>query len=357
MPWNRVKIRIVLFRRLELLYILTGEDDFSVTRALDELKKELGDKATLAISTTTLEGKEVTPQELKNVCETVPFLSGKRLVIIEGLLARFEPQNKPRRQSKTTRTEEQADRHKPFAACFENLPDSTVAVLVEGKISAGNPLFKELSGKATVKTFPLIKSQQLAQWVQTRMVAESSSISPKATGLLTRLIGSNLWNMASEIDKLALYAKDRRIEEEDVKTLVGFTQETSVFNLIDAIMEFRAEDTEQLLQRMLQDGAAPAYLLTMLARQIQLMVRAKEMKNRRIPNTEIQSKLSLTNDFAFRKTMEQSGKYSLPRLKEMYHRLLDTDISIKTGQYDAELALTILAAELSRPNNRVTLRT
>jgi DNA polymerase III subunit delta len=341
-----------------LLYILTGEDDFSVMRALDEIKKELGDPATLTMSTTTLIGKEVTPKELRIVCETMPFLSGQRLVIIEGLLSRFETQNRTRasRPAKNRRNTDDSEGFKLFASCFENLPGTTIAVLIDGPVKAANPLFKELSGKASVKTFPLIKGQQLAQWVQNRVTEEGSSISQKAANFLVKLIGSNLWNMASEINKLALFVKDRRIEENDVNTLVVFTQEASVFNLVDAILEFRSEDAGQLLQRMLGDGSAPVYLLTMLARQVQLIIRAKEMKNTRTPNTEIQSRLGLMNDFAFRKTIDQSGKYSLPRLKEIYHRLLETDISIKTGQFDAELALTILVAELSRLHDRVPQR-
>ena len=49
-----------------------------------------------------------------------------------------------------------------------------------------------------------------------------------------------------------------------------------------------------------------------------------------------------------RKTLEQASRFSLPRLREVYHHILDTDLSIKTGRYDAELALTILVAELGQ---------
>jgi len=64
--------------------------------------------------------------------------------------------------------------------------------------------------------------------------------------------------------------------------------------------------------------------------------------------TEIQSKLGVNSEYVVRKTLEQASRYSLPRLREVYHRLLETDLSIKTGKYDAELALNILVAELSR---------
>ena len=40
------------------------------------------------------------------------------------------------------------------------------------------------------------------------------------------------------------------------------------------------------------------------------------------------------------------------RLKEVYHRLLEADLAIKTGRYDSELALNILAAELCLSGNQ-----
>ena len=54
-----------------------------------------------------------------------------------------------------------------------------------------------------------------------------------------------------------------------------------------------------------------------------------------------------------RRTLEQAARYPMPRLKEIYHKLLETDLSIKTGKFDGELALTILVAELcQRPGKK-----
>jgi len=332
--------------RRALLYILSGQDDFSLARALEGIKGEIGDAATLALSTTTLEGQQLSIEQLRTVCETVPFLTGKRLVIVNGLLERFEPQTRSRRQRRTPRAAEHQDEYKPFVDCIGKIPGSTILVLVDGRRTSANPLFKELARKATVKDFPLLREAELREWMQKRVTEEGGSISPRAVNLLARLVGSNLWIMASEINKLILFAPGRRIEEEDVKTLVGYTQQATVFAMVDAILESKAELAEQLLQNLLQRGVAPAYLLYMLSRQAQMIVRARELKSQGQPRMEIQNKLGLTSEFALRKTLEQASRYSLPRLKQVYHHLLETDLSIKTGRYDAELALSILVAEL-----------
>jgi DNA polymerase-3 subunit delta len=220
-------------------------------------------------------------------------------------------------------------------------------VLQESKLAGNNPLFRELADKAVVKSFPLVRGTKLSQWVQKQVKEEGGgSISPQAVDLLAKLVGSNLWTMASEINKLVLFTSGRRIEEDDVEALVNYTQQVNVFAMVDAIVEFKTELAGQSLQRLFQSGAAPAYLLAMLSRQVQMIVRAKELSKQRKPKTEIQNGLGITQEFVLHKTLEQASRYSLPRLSGVYHQLLETDLSIKTGKYGGELALTILVAEL-----------
>jgi DNA polymerase-3 subunit delta len=332
-------------RGVNLLYILHGEDDFSLTRALDEIKKGLGDPSMLATNTTILEGQSVTPDQLRTVVETVPFLSEKRLVIVQGLLGRFEPQNKPPRRKKVIPANEQENDVNAFATAMSNIPESTVLVLTDGKIKSANPLLKQLAG-AKMMAFPLLKGDVLRQWIKQEAVAQGAAISPQAVDLLARLVGGNLWIMYNEINKLALFASGRRVEVEDIKAVVSSAQEANVFAMVDAILDFKSGVAEKLLEQLLQQGASPAYLLVMLARQVRLIVRAKELRRQRKPDAEIQSRLGLKSEFPFRKTLEQAQRYPLERLKQVYLRLLQADLSIKTGKYDGGLALNLLIADL-----------
>ena len=332
-----------------MIYILSGQDDFSIAQALDTIKKELGDAETLAMSTTTLEGQQLTAEELKTVCETIPFMMGKRLVIVDGLLGRFETGGRSRRQTKTPRKSKKQDEAGAFIDCLSGgVPETTVLVMTEGVITESNPLFTALSKKATVKSYSLPRDRKLGEWIQKRVKEEGGTISTKAVQLLTRMVGSNLWVMANEVNKLVLYADARTIEEEDVKAVVGVSHQATVFNLTDAILEFRAEQAERMLQQQFLAGVAPVYLLYMLSRQVNQIVRAKELVRYRKNNREIQGTLGMRGEWQLKKTLEQANRYSLPRLKEVYQNLLETDISIKTGKLDAELALNVLVAELCR---------
>jgi len=329
-----------------LLYILLGEDDFSLTRSLEEIKQGLGDPVLLATNTTVLDGQQVLSDQLRTVCETAPFLAEKRLVIIQGLLGRFEPQAKPRRRRKTAPSTEQESEYKSFATCLGSLPESTVLVLLDGRIKSNNPLLKQLSAKAKVRSFPLLKGDELRGWIKREVAEQGTSMSPQAVDLLAKLVGGNLWIMSNEINKLALFASGRRIEVEDIKAIVSSAQEANVFAMVDAILDFKAGAAEKLLEQLLQQGASSAYLLVMLSRQVRMIVRAKELRRQMRPEVEIQSRLGLTSEFILRKTLEQAQRYPLERLKQVYHKLLQADLSIKTGKYEGGLVLNLLIADL-----------
>ena len=331
-----------------MLYILFGQDDFSLSQVLDDIKRGIGDQSLLSANTTTLDGQQMSLDQLRNACETVPFLAGKRLVIVDGLLGRFEARTKPSRQKNNARKPAEQSEHKVFSNYVVGIPDSTILVLVDGDIDKkrNNPLLKELSAKAEVKRFRTLKVDELKQWIQRRVKEESGSISPLAVDLLAHVVGGNLWVMSSEIDKLIQFASGRTIDEEDVRKAVSYMPETNVYAMIDAILEFKAGLAERLLEQLLQGGANPVHLLFLLSRQIQMIVRAKELVRQQKPNAEIQSKLGLTAEFALYKTLERADRYPMERLKEVYQKLLQTDLSIKTGKYNGELALNILIAEL-----------
>ncbi len=335
-----------------MLHILIGEDDFSIRQALEVIKKSAGDPAALMPNTTVLEGAKLTLEQLRAACETVPFLADKRLVIVEGLLERFEPKKKNSRNGKkgSSRQPSPVEDCQPIAAVIKNLPPFTELVLLSGGgIKSTNPLLHEIAPKARVTTFPLLKKQeQLTQWIEKRVASQSKSgISKKAADLMARLVGSDLWTMANEIDKLILYTGGRAIEEADVKAVVSSVQEASIFDMVDAIIESRVASAQQLLQRLFKQGMTPPQIMAMLARQARIIFQVKEMRAGGRSRADIKSRLGLTSDFVINKAWEQADKYSPSRIKEVYHKLLDADIAVKTGKYDSpELALDVLIAEM-----------
>jgi DNA polymerase-3 subunit delta len=102
----------------------------------------------------------------------------------------------------------------------------------------------------------------------------------------------------------------------------------------------------QLLHQLLAEGMAPPHLLFMLTRQLRLMVQAKELRERRLSVRETQEQLGLSPSYPIDRLLKQCASYPMPRLVEVYQKLLETDIAIKTGKWKDELALDLLLAEV-----------
>lgn len=312
-----------------MLYILFGADDFSMREELEKIKEGLGDKELLASNITVFEGHQLKLSQLIDVCSAMPFFGSHRLVIVEGLLGRFEE-----------------GEGRSLKDLVGGMPETTVLVLIDGQIKRDNPLLKELAPQAKVKEFPLLRGAALHGWIQRRVAKGGGTISPQAVRLLAALVGENLWVLASEIEKLLLYTYGRRIEEGDVREVVSYAREASVFTMVDALIEGRASTAARLLHQLLEEGATAPYLLVMITRQLRLLVQAKELTLKGVPASLIKDRLGLASDYTLTKALQQSKRYSMRRLEQVYRKLLETDLAIKRGIWKGELALDLLVAEL-----------
>jgi DNA polymerase-3 subunit delta len=328
-----------------MFYILYGQDDFSLNQAVEKIKADLGDREMVATNTTNLEGQHLTLSELRNKCDAAPFLSSHRLVIVDGLLGRFEvKQSRPR--SGRGKSGNGLGEWEGLASYVEQIPETTVLVLVDEEVKGHNPLLKKLSPLAEVRTFPLLRGRDLKVWIQQRAKEEGGDITPQAVNLLAELIGGDLWAMNGEIQKLLLYSQERPISEDDVRQLVSHVQEANIFALVDAVAEGRTELAQRILHRLYDDGVAPTYIMVMITRQFRLIAQAKDLE-RGLSRLQIQDRLGLKSSYSLDKTLGQAKLYDFEGVKRAYDKLLETDSAIKTGKYSDKLALELLVTELA----------
>ena len=360
-----------------MIYLLFGNDDFQVHEELARIQNSLGPQDMISLNTVRLAGARLTFPELQQVCETVPFLAPARLVIVEGLLARFErgragrsgtePSGADGPGSEVSAETASGDASTPFTQgrraggrleregdwqrfgdYAPHLPDTTHLVLLESSLSRANPLRSLLAPVATVRELPRLRGQALEGWVRQRAAVLGCPITPAAVRLLIEVVGDNLWILSSELDKLSLYAEGLPIQPEHVRELVPLARETSIFALIDAVTGRQLPPAQRALHNLLRDGAAPPYVLFMLARQFRLLLLAKVLGEQGLTGSALMGRLGIRAAYPFQRTVEQARSYSAPALEATLRRLLDADVAMKTGKQEDEIALELLVADLCR---------
>ncbi|MCH1922237.1 hypothetical protein L9G15_22800, partial [Shewanella sp. A3A] len=71
------------------------------------------------------------------------------------------------------------------------------------------------------------------------------------------------------------------------------------------------------------------------------------LTERRVPQQELGKRMGVNSQFVVRKTVEQARRHSRQDIKWRYQRLLETDLAIKRGRLEPDLALELLVADLA----------
>lgn len=325
-----------------MIAVYHGSDDFSAEEALEALRAELDRDGQLAANTDRIDGANANPDELLARCQTVPFLSAHRLIIVRGLLVRFERAASRRRR----REEDGLGPWEAFITGLRALPETTTLVFLDGQLSAQNPFLRAIKPLADVREFTGLKQRDVAAWINQRAPRYGLVLEARATAALASLVGADLRTLNGELQKLATYAQGRPVTEADVRSLVSLAREPNVFAWADAVVEGRAQEALTQLQRLLAEGEPPQYLLVLLTRQYRLLLLTKELQNQRIRATELPSRLGVPG-FVAQRLLKQAPAYTFDRLRLAYRRLVEADLSVKRGVYDKETALQLLTAELA----------
>ena len=324
-------------------FVFFGPDDFSVTEALAEVKAQLGPQDALMANTATLEGGTLSFQQFRLVCDSVPFLADYRLVLVKGLLERFELSGR-RAAGKDGKD---FGGWEALATYLPQLPPSTTLVILAGAISTANPLLRTLQGAAVIKSFTALNGRALHDWITQRAAELQGRFEPEAVSVLVDFLPGDLRLVDSEMQKLLTYAGARPVRAEDVRALVTSTREAGIFELVDAVVQGQTQ-AMRILERLFEQEAAPQYIITMLARQLRLMVQAKSAIESGVDDAELGEAMGTGSDYVVRKTKEQVRSYTLEALKRTYGRLLEVDLAIKSGTLEPELAMELFVAESGR---------
>ncbi len=339
----------MLFLGRLVLYVLFGKDSFSLRERLDGLRSSLDDDGMLASSTTVLDGRKTSLAEVRAACDTVPFMSTNRLVIVEGLLSRLAGAGRGRRRG--GEPTEDAAAWLPLADYAGGMPPSTHLVLIDGEIKGRNPLLDALKGKGEVREFRPLNQRAVPDWIRRRAQPLDLKLSAGAVRLLAEFVGNDLWTLSGELEKLSVYAAGKPIGEEEVRALVTAVRETAIFPLVDAIVEARPAAAVRLLRQMFRQGSVAPYIIVMIQRQFRHLAIAREMLDAGESGRRIGDATRL-HDFALERLLEQAPAYTMARLKAAFQRLLEADLHIKRGIYDDELALELLVQDLAETGSR-----
>ena len=172
------------------VYLLTGSDRPKVVRALRRLRSRFGDESIEQLSADAAGGAEVVA-----ACNALGLFAGDggRLVIVEGV-ERWK----------------KADVEAVAEYLTDPVPGAVLA-LVAGEPPKIAALATAVSAAGQVLTFEAPKPRDLPGWVRSQFERLGAGVDPDAARALVEIVGDDLVALATEADKIAIWAGGRPI--------------------------------------------------------------------------------------------------------------------------------------------------
>jgi DNA polymerase-3 subunit delta len=170
---------------------------------------------------------------------------------------------------------------------FKNgLPGGNCLIFTADAVDKKRKLFKVISELGAVLYFGVVQGKKgessrretLQKQAQQLLERHGKKMSPPAWIALGKKTGFDLRRSMSELEKLVSYIGDKTlIDKDDVEEAVGRTREDDIFDLTAALSEKNQLAALEALQNLLNQGIHHLIILSMLVREIRLLLQARTL--------------------------------------------------------------------------------
>jgi DNA polymerase III subunit delta len=340
-----------------MLIALVGPDRYLVGQSLHSYmaKYAPADDGFGDLNLARMDGARLLPDELARAVQAFGFFGDRRVVIVEGLLARFAGSRGADDDGGEAAPAPARGRGKVdpgltegFAEVFASVPDTTVLILVDrGAVAKNSALLKAAARYGKVEEHITPKGATLERWIGERARALEMRVTPGALSLLASSIG-DLSALTNELEKLSLYVgKGGTVDENVLRTMSWASKADDVFEMTSAAARRDTRGALAQLQRLVDGGTSPEGILPVLAWQIRTLIQVRDLLDQRVSEGRMAERSGLS-DFTVRKAVGQARQFNMKKLLEIHGKLLELDHGVKTGRADAELSLDALVVEMCR---------
>jgi DNA polymerase-3 subunit delta len=319
---------------LPSVLLFEGEEEQMKQEALASLRKALLPEGLEQMNETLLE--DPSPDQIIAACETLPFLSDKRLLIIRdypALSGRAEADDK-------------------LISYLPSVPDSTVLLFFcTAKPDGRKKLYTTVKKLGGIVSFMPMRGAELTRYVTDSFAQSGKKCDERTAEYLIFTVGTDAGLLQTEIQKIASYAADRsEILPSDITSLATPSTECTVFQMVDAVVAGQNSKALRLLRNQLLSGTDRMAILSMLLRQYRLLQHIRIMQYEKKSGDFIRSSLGVP-PFAVEQYLRQAASYTGGQVKKAVSLCFDTEYAIKSGRIQQEGSVEALVLKL------LTLRT
>ena len=230
-------------------YLFYGEEDYLKSHAIKSLKEAMGiDEALEIFNFVTLDVLDYTPEKLIDMLSMPPMMAEKKLVVLSGL-------NIKKMVNKSDFNElldalahlEEFD----YNVLVLSIPNGNITEEMAKKAPTG--ALKTLSERLQPVKFEAPTPQKLVLWVMRHFEHHGIKASQDDCAHLVDYCGKNMFTLANEVEKLALFARSQNrthLLRDDIANICSAEMEYGAFEFSNAILDGRKGEALNILSIM-----------------------------------------------------------------------------------------------------------
>jgi len=313
-------------------YYLYGEDEYLKEEALRHLVDAAVDPSTRDFNLDQRRGSDLDGESLASLTSMPPMMAERRVVVVRGA----------------------GDLKKDARAALDTYlkKPATDVVVILTDTADDKPDKHLLSATVAVECSPLTGAQ-VPKWITNRAEKTlNTTITNDAVGLLIDSVGSDLGQLATELDKLVAYCGGKPIDEDAVAAIVGINREQTPGMLLDAVADKNAAKALSLLPGVLRQPKTSGVQLVMGLTTQMLALAIGKGRNARSSNDYFNILKAGSSNLTMRSWGEAAnawsraqGRWTAAQLDNALAVLLTADVAMKQSSVskdDQILATAIL---------------
>lgn len=318
--------------RIAPVYLFSGEEPYLFHRLLEELKKSYLGNTGDEYAYELFDGDNVELTSVIEAANVLPMFGSNRLLVVK---------NAPWFGGSAGGEE---------ASLLDYLkqpsPYSCLVFLAPGKVDKRRKVCKELAKVGVHWESQVLDGSNLAFFVKEWLAVRGKTIGNDALEPVLAGHQGNMELLVRELEKLILYLGDReKVTADDIEAIMVFPEQNNIFALTDAVGTKDCSQAVWLLRKMLRAGEAPVYIISMLARQLRLVLNGGALAKQGYSPQQIAQRLQV-HPYPVKKALAQRRNFSQRELIAAMTKILETDVAIKRGQGEPVALLEQAVIEL-----------
>lgn len=322
------------------VYVLYGRDRYRMRQFVEALTDKLLPPDERELGIVKYDTSETPVEEAVAEADTMPFFASRKLVLVRDASVLATAQGKEGKLEHSTDA---------LIAYLKQPCESSVVVfqVMAEKLDERRKVVKLLKEQNALIAFQELQEQDLLQWTVKRAEEQGRSMGREAAQLLLARTGTNMQQLAHEVDKLCLHAgSGGQITNGDVETLIASTIEEDVFALIDAMASLNVEKALRLYADLLLRREEPIKIAALIARQFRIMLQVKELEQHNYSQQQMAGQIGL-HPYAVKLAAEKAKRFTAQTLGRHLNKLAELDYGMKTGRVDKTFGLELFLLSLA----------